>query len=69
DSLHRRYVQFLVQYASITLIYYDFILTFEREVKYIWRRPWSWAMLLVVCCRYSLIANVIFALGLVNKLD
>ena len=26
-------------------------------------------MLLVVCCRYSLIANVIFALGLVNKLD
>ncbi|TEB33537.1 hypothetical protein FA13DRAFT_1789954 [Coprinellus micaceus] len=66
---YSQYVQFLVQYASITLIYYDFILTFEREVKYIWRRPRSWAMLLVVCCRYSLIANVVFALGLVNKLD
>ena len=26
-------------------------------------------MLLVVCCRYSLIANVVFALGLVDKLD
>lgn len=65
---YSQYVQFLVQYASITLIYYDFVLTFEREVKYIWRRPRSWAMFLVVCCRYSLVANVIFALGLVNKL-
>ncbi|KAF6755345.1 hypothetical protein DFP72DRAFT_1008758 [Ephemerocybe angulata] len=55
--------------APAALIYYDWVLTFEREVKYIWRRPASIAMVLVVFCRYSLVANVVFALGLVDKLN
>ncbi|KAF5341641.1 hypothetical protein D9611_002080 [Ephemerocybe angulata] len=66
---YSQFVQFCVQYASVTLIYYDWVLTFEREVKYIWRRPASIAMVLVVFCRYSLVANVVFALGLVDKLN
>ncbi|KAF6754472.1 hypothetical protein DFP72DRAFT_1125150 [Ephemerocybe angulata] len=64
-----RFVQFCVQYASVALIYYDFTLTFDRELRYIWKRPLSISMLLVAFCRYSLIANVVFALGLVNKLN
>ncbi|KAF8843543.1 hypothetical protein BDN67DRAFT_964367 [Paxillus ammoniavirescens] len=35
-----------------TAVGYDYILTFSREVEYVWKRPWSWISTLFVVVRY-----------------
>jgi len=38
--------------AGITIVAYDYILTFPKEVKYIWSRPWTWLSTLFFTVRY-----------------
>ncbi|KAF8416684.1 hypothetical protein L210DRAFT_2520132 [Boletus edulis BED1] len=50
-------LELLVQnnYQSIILVVavpYDYILTFSKEVEYVWRRPWSWVSTMFVLVRY-----------------
>ncbi|KAF9522174.1 hypothetical protein CPB83DRAFT_800905 [Crepidotus variabilis] len=61
-------LQYNVQYASLALIYYDYSLTWTREVKYFWRRKFSLSTLLYCLCRYSLVANVLYTLAISKKL-
>ncbi|KAF9523234.1 hypothetical protein CPB83DRAFT_821819 [Crepidotus variabilis] len=62
-------LQFNVQYASCSaLIYYDYSLTWTREVKYFWLRKPSLSTLLYFLCRYSLIANVLYTLAIAKKI-
>ncbi|KAJ7031214.1 hypothetical protein C8F04DRAFT_1111208 [Mycena alexandri] len=51
------FLQFRLQYSSIALIYYDFALTFPKEVKYIWNEKFRLSTALYIGCRYALIAN------------
>lgn len=44
----------------IALLYYDYILTFGMEVEYIWRQRFRFSTVLYICCRYALVANVIY---------
>ncbi|KAH6913601.1 hypothetical protein BKA70DRAFT_1096365, partial [Coprinopsis sp. MPI-PUGE-AT-0042] len=62
-----RFIEFCIQYASLTLVYYDYILTFGREMKYVWGRKFHILTVMFLFCRYSTVANIIFAVGLVNK--
>lgn len=62
-----QFIQFSFQYSSLALIYYDYFLTFRREVTYVWKRPFHILTVLYFFCRYSLISNVIYALGLYEK--
>jgi len=64
---HAQFIEFCVQYASLTLVYYDFVLTFGRELKYVWGRKFHILTVMFLFCRYSTVANIIFAVGLVNK--
>ncbi|KAF9000993.1 hypothetical protein BDQ17DRAFT_1492782, partial [Cyathus striatus] len=50
------------------LLYYDYFLTLGQEIKYIWLGKIRLSTFLYVCCRYAMVANVIFALALVEKL-
>lgn len=50
-------------------MYYDYILTFEREVVYVWGRKFHVLTVVYYFCRYSILANVIFTVGLVNKMQ
>ncbi|KAF9531491.1 hypothetical protein CPB83DRAFT_849117 [Crepidotus variabilis] len=61
-------LQYNVQFASLTLLYYDFSLTWTREVKYFWRRKPSLSTLLYFFCRYALVANVLYTLAISKKL-
>lgn len=61
-------LQFYIQFASLTFLYYDYCLTFSMEVKYIWSRRFRFSTLLYFCCRYGLVANVIYVLSFANRM-
>ncbi|KAH9487229.1 hypothetical protein JR316_0001298 [Psilocybe cubensis] len=63
-----QFVQFCIQYASITLVFYDYLLTWTREVKYIWRKKFTLSTALYIACRYSMISNVLFVFARAGKL-
>lgn len=62
------FLQFRIQWASIALLYYDYALTFPAEVKYIWGKKFRISTFLYICCRYALIANVLFLAAIANKI-
>lgn len=63
------FLRFRIQYSSIALIYYDYLLTFPLEVKYIWRKRFRISTLLYIFCRYALVANVVYLLAIAGKLS
>ncbi|EJD05291.1 uncharacterized protein FOMMEDRAFT_154522 [Fomitiporia mediterranea MF3/22] len=52
----------------IALLYYDYALTVGLEVKHVWRGKFRISTILYFCCRYALIANVIYLLAIAKKL-
>ncbi|TFK33129.1 hypothetical protein BDQ12DRAFT_572132, partial [Crucibulum laeve] len=64
-----RFIQLCIQYSSIALIYYDYALTFGKEVKYIWRGKFKASTVLYVFCRYAMVANIIYLLAIINRLE
>ncbi|TFK27874.1 hypothetical protein FA15DRAFT_585473, partial [Coprinopsis marcescibilis] len=62
-----RFLAFCIQYASLTLVYYDYFLTLPREIKFVWRRKFHVMTIVYFLCRYAIISNVVFAIGLYNK--
>lgn len=50
------------------LLYYDYVLTFQKEVRYIWREKFRFSTALYICCRYALVANVLYLLAIADKL-
>jgi len=66
-----QFIQFCFQYSTIALLYYDYFLTFPMEVKYIWQstsRGW-FLIFLYFCCRYALVANVLYLLAVTSNLN
>ncbi|TFK33950.1 hypothetical protein BDQ12DRAFT_637022 [Crucibulum laeve] len=63
-----RIIQLSIQYSSIALVYYDYILTLDDEVKYIWRAKFRLSNVLYFFCRYAMLANIIYLLAVVDKL-
>ncbi|EEB91893.1 hypothetical protein MPER_09676 [Moniliophthora perniciosa FA553] len=62
------YLQFDIQWSSISLLFYDYILTFPMEVKYVWGAKPRLSTALYVFCRYALVANVLYLLAVSKKL-
>ncbi|KAG2018447.1 hypothetical protein CC2G_007876 [Coprinopsis cinerea AmutBmut pab1-1] len=63
-------IQFLemsLQCSSLALIYYDYLITLNREIRYVWQRPFAPMTIAFAFCRYSLVANISFLVGLFNK--
>jgi len=50
------------------LLYYDYSLTWTREVKYFWRKKFTFSTALYIACRYALVANIIYTLAINNML-
>ncbi|KAF4616281.1 hypothetical protein D9613_008785 [Agrocybe pediades] len=63
-----RFIQFGVQYASIVLVFYDYALTWTREVKYFWHKKFTISTALYIACRYSMIANILYLVALADRL-
>ncbi|KAF8553838.1 hypothetical protein OG21DRAFT_1485100 [Imleria badia] len=50
-------------YASlvmITLVTYDYVLSFSKEVDYVWNRTWTWVSMMFVLVRYIGLSWAIF---------
>ncbi|KAI0759360.1 hypothetical protein BC629DRAFT_1657167 [Irpex lacteus] len=64
------FLQFRIQYASIALVYWDYVLTLRYEIQYMWtkRSVHRLSTLLYICCRYALLANILYLLAISNKL-
>lgn len=41
-----------ISVVTITLITYDYILLLEKEIKYVWKRPWTPMSCLYLVVRY-----------------
>jgi hypothetical protein len=54
-------------HPTSALIYYDYALTFGWEVQYIWGQRFRFSTLLYMFSRYSLFANVLFLVSIINK--
>ncbi|CAA7268558.1 unnamed protein product [Cyclocybe aegerita] len=50
------------------LLYYDYAITWPREVQHFWICKFSFATALYFICRYGMVSNVIYALALAEKL-
>ncbi|KAJ7732719.1 hypothetical protein DFH07DRAFT_928996 [Mycena maculata] len=62
------FLQFRLQYSSLALLYYDYALTFPKEVRYIWKQKFRLSTALYFGCRYALVANVLYLLAIADKL-
>ncbi|KIK60479.1 hypothetical protein GYMLUDRAFT_73924 [Collybiopsis luxurians FD-317 M1] len=58
------YLQFEIQYASIVLIWYDWILMLPMEVKYIWGAKIRISTIIYILSHYALLANVLYLLAI-----
>ncbi|PIL30789.1 hypothetical protein GSI_06957 [Ganoderma sinense ZZ0214-1] len=68
SAAEQHFLQFAIQWSSIALLYYDYLLTFPTEVRYIWRDKLKVSTVLYVLYRYALPANVLYLLAISNKL-
>ncbi|RXW20545.1 hypothetical protein EST38_g5305 [Candolleomyces aberdarensis] len=57
---------FDIQIASLALLYYDYLLTLPDEIEYIWKKPKKLSTVFYVCCRYYLVANLLWTLTKMN---
>lgn len=51
------------------LLWYDYVLTFGMEVKYIWGEKFRLSTLLYICCRYGLVANLVYLFTIAGKIS
>ncbi|KAJ2928709.1 hypothetical protein H1R20_g8392, partial [Candolleomyces eurysporus] len=61
ESLKR--VELNFQYCSLTVLFYDYLLTLRDEIEYVWKQKWRNSTCLYVLCRYALVANVLYVLS------
>jgi len=55
-------------YLLVALLWYDYALTWTREVRYFWKRPFTLSTAMYILCRYGMVSNVLYALALAQKL-
>ncbi|KAK0497314.1 hypothetical protein EDD18DRAFT_1161578 [Armillaria luteobubalina] len=63
ESVATQFVSF-----HFPLLYYDYVLTLPMEVKYIWGSKFRLSTVLYLCCRYALVANVLYLLAIAGQL-
>ncbi|KAJ3745738.1 hypothetical protein DFH05DRAFT_1489226 [Lentinula detonsa] len=55
-------------WASLAVLYYDYSLTFNEEVEYIWGLKFTSSTLLYILCRYAMVANLLYLLAHLDKI-
>ncbi|KAJ3777706.1 hypothetical protein FB446DRAFT_784034 [Lentinula raphanica] len=62
------FLQYEIQFASIVLIWYDWVLMLPMEVKYIWGSRIRVYTIVYILCHYALLANVLFLFAISQML-
>lgn len=68
EAASTQFVGYCISYSSIALLYYDYALTLPDEVQFMWFQRFRVSTLLYICCRYSLLANVLYILAQTGNL-
>ncbi|KIM38898.1 hypothetical protein M413DRAFT_75596 [Hebeloma cylindrosporum] len=55
-------------FTSIALLWYDYAITWTREVQYFWTKRFTLSTALYILCRYGMVASVVYTLALAGKL-
>ncbi|KAF8589318.1 hypothetical protein K439DRAFT_1628887 [Ramaria rubella] len=58
-SLNQSYLTVLIQPAIYTVMFYDYFLTFDDEVKYVWPSKWTLAKSLYFATTYTSFMNLV----------
>ncbi|KAF8991219.1 hypothetical protein BDQ17DRAFT_1370997, partial [Cyathus striatus] len=53
-----------IQCSSIALLYYDYSLTFNKEIQFIWNEKLRLSTVLYFLCRYAMISNIIYIIAI-----
>ncbi|KDR68338.1 hypothetical protein GALMADRAFT_272569 [Galerina marginata CBS 339.88] len=61
-------IRLMIQYSSITVLFYDYALTWTREVKFFWSRKFKISTALYIACRYAMVSNILYTLALSDML-
>ncbi|KAH6891687.1 hypothetical protein BKA70DRAFT_1325874 [Coprinopsis sp. MPI-PUGE-AT-0042] len=64
DAVKLSRLEFTIQFCSISLLYFDYILSLKDEIQYVWHQRWRLTTLFYIFCRYSLISNVLYVLAI-----
>ena len=63
------YLRLLLSLSVLAaLLWYDYALTWPREVQYFWTKRFTLSTLLYVLCRYGMVANILYTLAIADKL-
>ncbi|KAH6884660.1 hypothetical protein BKA70DRAFT_1339483 [Coprinopsis sp. MPI-PUGE-AT-0042] len=68
EAVRLKRLEYILQFASIAVLYYDYMLTLKDEITYIWMRKWKLSTLFYFCCRYALLANLLYLLAISEDL-
>ncbi|TFK23990.1 hypothetical protein FA15DRAFT_669959 [Coprinopsis marcescibilis] len=63
-AMRMKRVEFVLQFCSLSILYYDYLLTFKDEIHYIWLRKWRLSTIFYFFCRYALGSNVIYMMAI-----
>ncbi|KAJ3858941.1 hypothetical protein EV359DRAFT_68588 [Lentinula novae-zelandiae] len=64
-AAYEHFIKFRMQYSSLAILYYDYVLTFADEIHYMWRLRslTQISTLLYICCRYAIPGNLMYLLA------
>jgi len=69
EAATEHFIQYYIQWASIVFVWYDFVLTFNMETKYIWgRERFGWITIPFVFLRYALVGNLLYLFAISHLL-
>ncbi|KAF8995946.1 hypothetical protein BDQ17DRAFT_1430072 [Cyathus striatus] len=63
-SLEHMQIINYVRVATVAIVVYDYLLTFDLEVHFVWKRDWSVIKILFILTRYSIFFDAITGLAL-----
>ncbi|KAG2011098.1 hypothetical protein CC2G_011249 [Coprinopsis cinerea AmutBmut pab1-1] len=64
EAVRLKRIEYTLQFCSLTILYFDYLLTLPDEIKYIWLRKWRLSTLFYFFCRYALVANLLYLLSI-----
>jgi len=64
DAVRLKRLEYTIQFCSLAILYFDYLLTLKDEIAYIWFSRWRVSTILYFFCRYSLVANVVYVFAI-----
>ncbi|TFK21397.1 hypothetical protein FA15DRAFT_550686, partial [Coprinopsis marcescibilis] len=51
------------------VLYYDYLITLDDEIEFIWKQKFRISTIFYIFCRYGLVANILYLLSANRRID